>query len=195
MPQVSSSRTGLPHEPIVLGIDPGTQVMGYGLVRKSGAQFLHLEHGILKLDKYSDPLVRLQRIYEACTRLIDAWQPRELAVEAPFHGKNVQSMLKLGRAQGVVMATALRYRLPIFEYAPRKVKMAVTGNGQASKEQLSAMVVRLLELPTAPQDLDASDALGVGLCHLLQGRSHDVRNQGNSWEAFIRDHPNRVQKP
>lgn len=193
-PQVVSRKGLSASGPIILGIDPGTQVMGYGLVRSLGMGFEHLEHGVLRLDKYSDPLLRLQRIHDACLRLLEEWKPREVSVEAPFHGKNVQSMLKLGRAQGVVMATALRYRLPIFEYAPRKVKMAVTGNGNASKEQMAAMVMRLLDLRERPEMLDASDGLGVALCHALQGKAHDVPDKASSWEAFIRDNPSRVKK-
>lgn len=171
--------------------------MGYGLLRIRGKRLEHLEHGVLQLNKYSDPLTRLQRIYDACTRLVREHRPQDIAVEAPFYGKNVQAMLKLGRAQGVVFAAALACGIPIFEYAPRKVKMAVTGNGNASKEQLAGMVTRLLQLAERPEALDATDGLGVALCHALQGPEHLEAQAGrkeNSWGAFVRNHPNRLKK-
>ncbi|MDR2682457.1 MAG: crossover junction endodeoxyribonuclease RuvC, partial [Dysgonamonadaceae bacterium] len=160
-------------EKIILGIDPGTTVMGYGLIRIRDNTPSLLAMGVLELNKYEDHYLRLQRIFERVVGLIDEFRPDELAIEAPFFGKNVQSMLKLGRAQGVAMAAALSRHLPIFEYAPLKIKVAITGNGQAAKEQVADMLQRYLKIPKEnmlPQ-LDATDGLAAALCHFFQSNA------------------------
>ena len=168
-------------ERIILGIDPGTIVMGYGLLKIEGNKPKLMAMGILQLNKYEDHYLRLRKIFERVLSLIDEFHPDELAIEAPFFGKNVQSMLKLGRAQGVAMAAALERDIPIFEYAPLKIKMSITGNGNASKEQVAGMLQRYLQIPAdamLPQ-LDATDGLAAALCHYFQsnrpaqiGRAH-----------------------
>ena len=155
---------------IILGIDPGTIVMGYGLLRVENNKPTLDTMGVLQLNKYEDHYLRLRKIFERVLSLIDQYHPDELAIEAPFFGKNVQSMLKLGRAQGVAMAAALERDIPIFEYAPLKIKMAITGNGNASKDQVAGMLQRMLRIPEEsmlPQ-LDATDGLAAAFCHYLQ---------------------------
>ena len=157
-------------ERIILGIDPGTNVLGYGVLRQEGRKVTMEAMGVIDLRKCTDVYLKLGRIYSRVMGIIDAFHPDELAIEAPFFGKNVQSMLKLGRAQGVVIAAAISREIPIHEYAPLKIKQAITGNGQASKEQVAAMMQRLLRI--APESmlpyLDATDALAVAYCHYLQ---------------------------
>ncbi|MFM9076032.1 MAG: crossover junction endodeoxyribonuclease RuvC, partial [Bacteroidota bacterium] len=157
-------------ENIILGLVPGTTVMGYGILLVANRTIKVLQYGVIKLDKYDSHELRLKKIFERVLSLVDEFHPDEVALEAPFFGKNVQSMLKLGRAQGVAMAAALYREVPITEYAPRKVKQAVTGNGNASKEQVSAMMLSLLNLKEKPEFLDATDALAVALCHHHQSR-------------------------
>ena len=157
-------------ERIILGIDPGTIVMGYGVLSINGRKAALETMGVLKLDRYEDHYVRLRRIYERVISLIDQYHPDEMAIEAPFFGKNIQSMLKLGRAQGTAIAAALNRDVPIFEYAPLKIKMAITGNGQAAKEQVAGMLQHILRIPDEcmlPQ-LDATDGLAAAYCHYLQ---------------------------
>lgn len=152
--------------------------------------------GILKLDKYEDYYLRLKKIYERVTSLIEQYHPDELAIEAPFFGKNVQSMLKLGRAQGVAMAAALEKEVPIFEYAPLKIKMSITGNGNASKEQVAGMLQRILKIPQEsmlPQ-LDATDGLAAALCHHLQSKNPIMEKKYNSWKDFIAKNPDKVKQ-
>lgn len=156
-------------ERIIMGIDPGTHVMGYGVVKETGAKMELLQYGVLQLSVYPSLALRLQHIYQHTLEILKAYHPDEIAFEAPFYGKNVQSMLKLGRAQGVAMAAALMCEIPITEYAPRKVKQAVTGNGNASKEQVAYMVASILQLPDTPTQLDSSDALAVAICHIYHG--------------------------
>ena len=157
-------------EKIILGIDPGTNVMGYGVLRIVGRKAEMLSMGVIDLRKMSDPYLRLGHIYERVTGVIDAYLPDELAIEAPFFGKNVQSMLKLGRAQGVAIAADIHRDIPIHEYAPLKIKMAITGQGQASKEQVAGMLKRMLKLSDddMPKCMDATDALGAAYCHFLR---------------------------
>ena len=155
---------------VILGIDPGTIVMGYGVLTIEGNKPKLEAMGILQLNKYEDHYLRLRKIFERVLGLIDQYHPDELAIEAPFFGKNVQSMLKLGRAQGVAMAAALERDIPIFEYAPLKIKMSITGNGNAAKEQVAGMLQRYLHIPEAsmlPQ-LDATDGLAAAVCHYFQ---------------------------
>ncbi|MDE6692006.1 MAG: crossover junction endodeoxyribonuclease RuvC, partial [Muribaculaceae bacterium] len=155
---------------IIIGIDPGTNVMGYGILGIKGKKTIMIAMGILSLSKFESHYLRLRRIYDRVLSLVEQYLPDEMAIEAPFFGKNVQSMLKLGRAQGVAMAAALSRQIPITEYEPRKIKMAITGNGAASKEQVQEMLRRILDIPKEnllPQ-LDATDALAAALCHFYE---------------------------
>ena len=176
---------------IILGIDPGTNIMGYGVVVINGRSLKMLAMGVLKLSKYEDHLERLRLIYNRVNGLITEYQVDELAVEAPFFGKNVQSMLKLGRAQGVVMAAALAKALPVIEYSPRKVKQSITGKGSASKEQVAAMLTRLLNLTEDPESLDATDALAVAVCHYFQQGKTETGKKYSGWKAFLSENPER----
>src|SRR3569833_2451007 len=161
-------QTTIQKERIILGIDPGTAVMGYGLVKETGSKIELISLGIVKLDKIDDHMLKLQRIFEMTVSLIDNYHPDCLAIEAPFYGKNIQVMLKLGRAQGVAMAAALSRNVEITEYSPRKIKQAITGKGNATKEQVAAMVQRLLRFKEPPEFLDATDGLAVAVCHSFQ---------------------------
>ena len=179
---------------IILGIDPGTIVMGYGLISVQGTKVSTLAVGVIKLEKLDDHAVRLKRIFERTIGIIDEFHPDELAIEAPFFGKNVQSMLKLGRAQGVAIAAALSRDIPYVEYSPRKIKMSITGNGNASKEQVAAMLQQTLGIKNHDY-LDATDALGAALCHYYQNKK--VAGGGKSytgWKAFLNDNPAREAK-
>ncbi len=183
-------------EKIILGIDPGTIIMGYGILAIRNNKPYMETMGILKLDKYEDYYLRLKKIYERVTSLIEQYHPDELAIEAPFFGKNVQSMLKLGRAQGVAMAAALEKEVPIFEYAPLKIKMSITGNGNASKEQVAGMLQRIMKIPQEsmlPQ-LDATDGLAAALCHHLQSKNPVMEKKYNSWKDFIAKNPDKVKQ-
>lgn len=179
-------------EKIILGLDPGTGVMGYGVIMVKGSLVSALQFGVIKLNKYEEHELRLKKIFERVLSLVDEFHPDEVALEAPFFGKNVQSMLKLGRAQGVAMAAALSREVPITEYAPRKVKQAVTGNGNASKEQVAGMLMKLFQIKELPKLLDATDALGVALCHHFQGSQK--KSGGKSWSQFLKSNPERVKK-
>ena len=182
-------------EKIILGIDPGTTFMGYGVLKIADNKPSLMAMGIIDLRKYGDHYLKLRRIFERVSGIIESYLPDEMAIEAPFYGKNVQSMLKLGRAQGVAMAAALRRDIPITEYAPLKIKMSITGNGQASKEQVSDMLQRLLHIPKEellPQ-LDATDGLAAAYCHFLQmGRPH-LENAYHDWKDFIAKNPGKVK--
>lgn len=179
---------------IVLGVDPGTSIMGYGLIQVKGKDPAILNYGIIHLNKYQDNMVKLRKIFERTLQLIEEYKPDELAIEAPFYGKNVQSMLKLGRAQGVSMAAGLYRDIPIAEYAPRKVKQAITGNGNASKEQVAGMIKTLLNLETMPEHLDASDGMAVAVCHFFQkGKDDQQGKQYGSWQSFLKDNPNKIK--
>lgn len=181
-------------EKIILGIDPGTNLMGYGVLRVTGNKAAMETMGVIDLRKYATPYLKLGRIFERVTGIIEAYLPDEMAIEAPFFGKNVQSMLKLGRAQGVAMAAALSRDIPITEYAPLKIKMSITGNGGASKEQVAAMLQRILHIPDEnmlPQ-LDATDGLAAALCHFYQTNRPQVPKSYNSWKDFINKNPDKV---
>jgi crossover junction endodeoxyribonuclease RuvC len=183
----------LPTDKIILGIDPGTTIMGYGLIHIKGKNMGLLQMGVLHLAKLSSHELKLKRIFERTLAMIDEYKPDELAVEAPFFGKNVQSMLKLGRAQGVAMAAGLYRDIPIFEYSPKKIKKAITGNGNASKEQVAAMLKSLLTIKEMPKHLDATDGLAAAVCHFFQ---RDVGLKGKSytgWKAFLKDNPDRLK--
>ena len=177
---------------IILGIDPGTIVMGYGLLHIQNNVPKPIGIGVVKLEKFDDHAIRLKKIFERTVSIIEEFKPDELAIEAPFFGKNVQSMLKLGRAQGVAIAAALSKNIPITEYSPKKIKMSITGNGNASKEQVAAMLQQVLGYESRHEYLDATDALGAALCHYYQNKG--VASAGKSysgWKSFLTDNPKR----
>lgn len=180
-------------ERIILGIDPGTTVMGYGLIRAIGKQPEMIAMGVLELKKYKDHYIKLQKIFARTLQLIDEYHPDELAIEAPFFGKNVQSMLKLGRAQGVAISAALYRDIPIFEYAPRKIKIAITSNGAASKEQVAAILKGMFKFKEIPGLLDATDGLAAAVCHFYQNNLSDGEKSFKSWKDFIGKNPNRIK--
>jgi len=184
-------------EYIILGIDPGTTIMGYGILKVSGNKTEMLAMGVLDLKKYSNHYLKLQRIFARTLSLIDEFHPDHLAIEAPFFGKNVQSMLKLGRAQGVAMSAALYRDIPITEYAPLKIKMAITGSGSASKEQVADMLRRYLKIPQEsmlPQ-LDATDGLAAAYCHFLQLGRPVSEKAYSGWKDFIAKNEDKVKAP
>ena len=184
-------------EHIILGIDPGTTIMGYGILKIVGNKTEMLAMGVLDLKKYSDHYLKLQRIFARTLSLIDEFHPDHLAIEAPFFGKNVQSMLKLGRAQGVAMSAALYRDIPITEYAPLKIKMAITGSGSASKEQVADMLRRYLKIPQEqmlPQ-LDATDGLAAAYCHFLQLGRPTSEKAYSGWKDYIAKNEEKVKKP
>ena len=184
------------HSKIILGIDPGTVVLGYGLIEITGNSLRLLEMDILKPGKIEDPYRKLELIYNTVSGLIIKYKPDVFAIEAPFFGKNVQSMLKLGRAQGVAIAAAMRYGLDVTEYSPKKVKQSVTGNGNASKEQVLKMLQRLLKFEEDPRYFDASDALAVAVCHHFQENTLLSLTAGkvNGWDDFLRKNPARLRR-
>lgn len=182
-------------EKIILGIDPGTNLMGYGVLRVTGTKPEMVAMGVVDLRRVGDTYLKLKHIYQRVLGIIDSHLPDELAIEAPFFGKNVQSMLKLGRAQGVAMAAALGRDIPITEYAPLKIKMAITGNGQASKEQVADMLQRMLRFDKAdmPTFMDATDALAAAYCHYLQMGRPTVDKAYRGWKDFIAKNPDKVR--
>ena len=175
-------------EEILLGIDPGTNVMGYGVLRVVGNKAEMLAMGVINLKNMRDPYLRLGRIFERVTGVIDEYKPDELAIEAPFYGKNVQSMLKLGRAQGVAIAAAIVRDIPIHEYEPRKIKVAITGNGAASKEQVAGMLQRMLHISAEDMEvqMDATDALAAAYCHFIQMGAPQSEKKYSSWKDFVK---------
>ncbi|CCY39178.1 crossover junction endodeoxyribonuclease RuvC [Coprobacter secundus] len=183
-------------ERIIIGIDPGTNVMGYGILQVLDNKPQLMAMGVLQLSKFENHYMRLYRIFERVQGLIDQYHPDEMAIEAPFFGKNVQSMLKLGRAQGVAMAAALSRDVPIAEYAPLKIKMSITGNGSASKEQVADMLKRMLHISEEnmlPQ-LDATDGLAAALCHFFQTNRPQTEKTYTSWKDFMAKNPSKVKK-
>jgi len=178
-------------ERIILGIDPGTTVMGYGVIIIKEKQLELLTMGVLKLHLFSEHEDKLKRIFERTVALIEEYHPDELAIEAPFFGKNVQSMLKLGRAQGVAMAAALSRTVPIFEYSPRKIKQSITGRGNASKEQVALMLQNILKFTQTPEYLDATDGLAAAVCHYFQNNPGKQGKQFTGWKAFLSENPDR----
>jgi len=181
-------------ERIILGIDPGTTIMGFGLIKVVGKKMEFVQLNELLLNKYKDHYVKLKLIFERTIELIDTYHPDEIAIEAPFFGKNVQSMLKLGRAQGVAMAAGLSREIPITEYLPKKIKMAITGNGNASKEQVAKMLQSLLKLKTLPKNLDSTDGLAAAVCHFYNSGKIDTGKQYSGWESFVKQNEKRVKK-
>lgn len=180
-----------PLQEIILGVDPGTQTMGYGVILVQHHQVKLLQFGVIHLSKLDSHELRLKKIFDRMITLIEEFHPDHVALEAPFFGKNVQSMLKLGRAQGVAMSAALSRQIPIVEYAPKKVKQSVTGNGNASKEQVAKMLMTLFKIKEAPKLMDATDALAVAVCHHYQNGTSKAGKK--SWKAFVKENPGRVR--
>ena len=181
-------------ERIILGIDPGTSIMGFGLIKVEKNQMYFLQLNELQLTKYSDHYVKLKLIFERTIELIETFHPDEIAIEAPFFGKNVQSMLKLGRAQGVAMSAGLSRDIPITEYSPKKIKMAITGNGNASKEQVAKMLQGMLGLKELPKNLDSMDGLAAAVCHFYNAGRVQVGKSYSGWASFVKQNEGRVKK-
>ena len=183
-------------EKILLGIDPGTNVMGYGVLRVVGNKAEMVAMGVINMKNTRDPYLRLGKIFERVTGVIDEYKPDELAIEAPFFGKNVQSMLKLGRAQGVAIAAAIVRDIPIHEYEPRKIKVAITGNGAASKEQVAGMLQRMLHISAEDMEvqMDATDALAAAYCHFIQMGTPQSEKKFSSWKDFVKKNEDKVHK-
>lgn len=189
---------------IVLGIDPGTRILGFGVIRVLDSGVEYIDMGVVNLKGIKDHFVTLRTIFEEVMGIINKYNPDELAIEAPFYGKNVQVMLKLGRAQGAAIAAAIKRDIPIFEYAPRSIKLAVTGKGAASKEQVAMMAQRLLGINIPQEYLDATDALAIALCHHYHSSSPILaasakgtggrKKSSGSWEQFVESNPGRVNR-
>lgn len=179
-------------EKIILGIDPGTTIMGFGIIKVHHKKMKFVQLNELMLKKYTDPYTKLKLIFDRTIELIDAHHPDEIAIEAPFFGKNVQSMLKLGRAQGVAMAAGLSRQIPITEYLPKKIKMAITGNGNASKEQVAKMLQQLLNLKELPKNLDSTDGLAAAVCHFYNAGKLSSNKSYTGWDAFVKQNEKRV---
>ncbi len=184
-------------EKIILGVDPGTRIMGYGVIAVSGSELRLIQYGVIRLEKLPSHESKLKRIFERITGIIEEYLPDEMAIEAPFYGENVQSMLKLGRAQGVAMAAALAKEVSIVEYLPKKVKQSVTGNGNANKEQVAYMLEKLFNQKLEKEFYDATDAVGVAVCHFMHGKTKALTGSGSSkkgWAAFVSENKDRVKK-
>ena len=181
-------------EKIILGIDPGTTIMGFGIIRVLDKKMEFVQMNELLLSKYKDPFTKLKLIFERTLELIDTYHPDEIAIEAPFYGKNVQSMLKLGRAQGVAMAAGLSRQIPITEYLPKKIKMAITGNGNASKEQVAKMLQSTLKLKTLPKNLDSTDGLAAAVCHFYNEGRIEVGSSYSGWSSYVKNNPKKIDK-
>ena len=177
---------------IILGIDPGTSLTGYGLIHIKKKKMIMIQMGVINLTKLSSHELKLKKIFDRTLNLIDEYKPDELAIEAPFFGKNVQSMLKLGRAQGVAMSAGLYRNIPIFEYAPKKIKMAITGKGTSSKQQVASMLKSILNITEMPKNLDASDGLAAAVCHHFQRHDNKSKSYSN-WKSFIQKNPNKIK--
>ncbi|WP_044198182.1 crossover junction endodeoxyribonuclease RuvC [Dyadobacter tibetensis] len=187
-------------EKVIIGVDPGTQVMGYGVIAVSGQQISLIQYGVIHLSKYSTHELKLKKIFERITQLIEDYLPDEMAIEDPFFGKNPQSMLKLGRAQGVAMAAALARSIPIVEYAPRKIKQSVTGSGNASKEQVAYMLEKILKMELSREFMDATDGIAIAICHHYHanspastGTTKAGKSKKGGWSAFISENPERLK--
>jgi len=179
------------NERIILGIDPGTKIMGYGIIRAVDKKPYLVKMGICNFSRITDHYLRLEKIFQDTLELIDTYHPDELAIEAPFYGKNVQSMLKLGRAQGIAISAALSRQIPIFEYAPRKIKLSITGQGAASKEQVAAFLKHVLQFEDIPKNLDATDGLAAAMCHYYQRNPMNKSKSYSGWEDYIKKNPDR----
>ena len=190
-----TKEAGKGEETIILGIDPGSYVMGYSVIRavsKNKIELLCMDS--LKLSKVKDHFQRLKYIYQSIARLIDTYNPDQIALEAPFFGKNVQSMLKLGRAQGIAMAPAILREIPIFEYPPKQVKQSITGNGNATKQQVADMLKHQVEFDVEPELLDATDALATAICHFHHSNKPESAGSYKDWKSFIKDNPDRINQ-
>ena len=181
-------------EQIILGVDPGTTIMGFGLIAITQKSMRLIQMHELHLKKYDNHFLKLHHIFKRTIELIDEYHPDEMALEAPFFGKNVQSMLKLGRAQGVAMAAALSREVPITEYLPKKIKMAITGNGNASKEQVAKMLQSLLQLKTLPKNLDSTDGLAAAVCHFYNSAQVVGEKSYSGWASFVSQNEKRIKK-
>lgn len=181
-------------EKIILGIDPGTNIMGYGVLKVAENKAALVTMGVIDLRKFGDAYLKLGHIFERVTGIIDSYLPDEMAIEAPFFGKNIQSMLKLGRAQGTAIAAAIHHGVPIHEYAPMKIKMAITGQGQASKEQVAGMLQRILHIKESEMCdfMDATDALGAAYCHYMQMNRPESQAHYRGWKDFVNKNQERV---
>lgn len=178
----------------LLGVDPGTNILGFAVIEIEKKQIRLLECGVVHLQKLGDPYLKLRKIFERLQTIIDVYAPRDIALEAPFYGKNVQSMLKLGRAQGVAMAAGITKGLEVAEYSPKKIKQSVTGNGNASKEQVAAMLGNILNIDLSGHYLDATDALATAVCHYYQSNSPlGGGKKYSGWSGFLNDNPDRVK--
>jgi crossover junction endodeoxyribonuclease RuvC len=193
LPKLKKFLFAMAEERIILGIDPGTTIMGFGLIKVVGKRMEFLQLNELKLNKYQDHYVKLRVIFERTVALIEAYHPDEIAIEAPFFGKNVQSMLKLGRAQGVAMAAGLSRQVPITEYSPKKIKMAITGNGNASKEQVAKMLQQTLGLIELPKNLDSTDGLAAAVCHFYNSGQIQMGKSYSGWSAFVKQNEDRIK--
>jgi crossover junction endodeoxyribonuclease RuvC len=178
---------------IILGIDPGTTIMGFGLIRVEKGEMNLIQMHELQLKKYDNHYLKLQQIFERTLSLIEEYNPDQIAIEAPFFGKNVQSMLKLGRAQGVAMAAGLYREIPITEYSPKKIKMAITGNGNASKEQVAKMLQSLFKIKELPKNLDATDGLAAAVCHFFNQGRPEKNNSYSGWQSYVNQNPKKVK--
>lgn len=187
------SEPALLSDKLILGIDPGTTIMGYAMIEVTGAKVKVLTYDTLNLKRETNHAVKLKRIFDATLGLINQYLPDEMAIEAQFYSNNVQSMLKLGRAQGVAIAAALSRDIPYVEYAPKRIKQSITGNGNASKEQVASMLGHILKLGEAPRLLDATDALAVAMCHHYQ-KGVNVQAGSKSWKNFLTDNPDRIKR-
>lgn len=185
--------TKLVQDKVILGIDPGTNIMGYGVLHIKGKEMFSDSLGVIRLDGLKDHQLKLKRIFEKTVALIDEYKPDEMSFEAPFFGKNVQSMLKLGRAQGVAISAGLYRNIPIFEYAPKRVKQSITGNGNASKEQVAYMLQSILKFDKLPSYFDATDGMAVAVCHHFSSGKVSGGKSYSGWKGFISNNPGRVK--
>ncbi|MDX1446566.1 crossover junction endodeoxyribonuclease RuvC [Lishizhenia sp.] len=177
---------------IILGIDPGTSVMGYGIIHVQNKQLKLITFGVIHLSKIDNHPDKLKKIFDRVDGIISEYKPDEMAIEAPFFGKNVQSMLKLGRAQGVCIAASLKQNVPFEEYTPKRIKQAITGSGNASKEQVAGMLQQLLKIKELPKYLDATDGLAAAVCHYFsKGVGEHNKSKSKDWASFIKNNPNR----
>ena len=178
---------------IILGIDPGTTIMGYGIIKATGENVSLIDFNDFSLKKLDNHYLKLKKIFSSLTEIIDKYNPDEIAIEAPFFGKNVQSMLKLGRAQGVAMAAGLVKEIPITEYSPKKIKMAITGNGNASKEQVAKMLQSILKFDEIPKNLDSTDGLAAALCHFFNSKKiTSIGTKFSGWQSYIKNNPEKI---
>ena len=181
------------NEKIILGIDPGTTIMGFGLIKVKDKKMSLILMNELNLTKYKDHYLKLKLIFERTISLIESYNPDEIAIEAPFFGKNIQSMLKLGRAQGVAMAAGLTREIPIQEYSPKKIKMSITGNGNASKVQVAKMLQSLLKIEKLPKNLDSTDGLAAAVCHFYNSQSSFGEKKYSGWASFVKNNQQKIR--